>query len=113
MSRPTRNAGKELFAHVKDSNIAWASLSIGKYRPSRDMVPIKVVLRANYDSEQFDAFRKAMDFDYDNGYGSQEIDGQVMLCDGTWLERREYDGSEWWAHCYPPSIPDECKPVEE
>lgn len=34
---------------------------------------------------------------YYNGYGSQEWDGWISFQDGTWIERREYDGSEWWA----------------
>lgn len=36
---------------------------------------------------------------YDDGYGVTEIplDIVIMFSDGTWLERREYDGSEWWA----------------
>ena len=37
-----------------------------------------------------------LDFEYDNGYGSQEIEGFISFADNTWLEREEYDGSEWW-----------------
>lgn len=39
-------------------------------------------------------------FMYDSGYGSQEIDSSliVQFSDGTYLERREYDGSEWWEY---------------
>lgn len=35
---------------------------------------------------------------YDNGFGGQEVakDLIVVLKDGSWLERYEYDGSEWW-----------------
>lgn len=33
---------------------------------------------------------------YDAGYGSQQLFGVIVFNDGTWLERREYDGSEWW-----------------
>lgn len=41
---------------------------------------------------------------YDNGYGSQEVLPSLRIAfeDGTWLERREYDGSEWWEHAVPP-----------
>lgn len=35
---------------------------------------------------------------YDNGYGSQELFGTIVFKDGTWLERGEYDGSEWWEY---------------
>lgn len=42
---------------------------------------------------------------YDNGYGSQEVLPSLRIAfeDGTWLERREYDGSEWWEHAVPPA----------
>lgn len=36
--------------------------------------------------------------DYDEGYGSQELFGTIVFKDNTWLERGEYDGSEWWEH---------------
>lgn len=43
-------------------------------------------------------------FTYDNGYGSQELFGIVYFNDGTWLERGEYDGSEWWEHITTPTL---------
>lgn len=41
-----------------------------------------------------------LNFDYDAGYGSQELFG-VVYCKNSnnrpvWLTRGEYDGSEWW-----------------
>ena len=42
-------------------------------------------------------FVAAMRTNYDNGYGSAEIDTSlVVVGDDWWLERAEYDGSEWW-----------------
>lgn len=40
---------------------------------------------------------------YDSGYGSQEVDSSLKVI-GTdwWLEREEYDGSEWWRFCTVP-----------
>jgi len=29
--------------------------------------------------------------------------------DGTWTERREYDGSEWWKYMKTPEIPEKLK----
>lgn len=38
-----------------------------------------------------------LNFNYDDGYGSQEIsEGLKLVGDDFWLERHEYDGSEWW-----------------
>jgi len=39
-----------------------------------------------------------LDFDYNDGYGSQELLGTIWFSDGTWSEREEYDGSEWWEY---------------
>tara|TARA_B110000908_G_C9896522_1_gene289109 strand:+ start:246 stop:542 length:297 start_codon:yes stop_codon:yes gene_type:complete len=39
-----------------------------------------------------------LDFEYDDGFGAQYIYGYIWYTDGTWSERREYDGSEWWQH---------------
>lgn len=39
-----------------------------------------------------------LDFNYDPGFGSQELHGFIWYKDGTWSERGEYDGSEWWEH---------------
>tara|TARA_R110000851_G_scaffold2612_2_gene10659 strand:+ start:853 stop:1191 length:339 start_codon:yes stop_codon:yes gene_type:complete len=38
----------------------------------------------------------ALDFEYDCGYGRQLVFGHIVFKDGTWLERSEYDGAEWW-----------------
>ena len=44
---------------------------------------------------------------YDNGYGGQEVatDLIIKMKDGSWFERGEYDGSEWWAYKKSPEIP--------
>lgn len=46
-----------------------------------------------------------LDFTYDNGYGGQELFGYIVFTDGTWLERAEYDGSEWWTYKQIPPRP--------
>lgn len=55
-----------------------------------------------------DEFRRlAASFDYDEGYGSVEVDGSLVVAgDGWWLERAEYDGSEWWEFRRPPEEPE-------
>ena len=47
-----------------------------------------------------------LDFEYNDGFGGQELDGLVLFRDKTWLERGEYDGSEWWDYKKPPTIED-------
>ena len=35
---------------------------------------------------------------YDNWWGSQELYWEIVFKDKTWLERWEYDWSEWWEY---------------
>lgn len=45
---------------------------------------------------------------YDDGYGGTEVDQSLMIVgDNWWLERGEYDGSEWWEFKIIPQIPNE------
>ena len=40
---------------------------------------------------------KLMDFEYDNGFGGNYIVSDLKIVGKDfWLERHEYDGSEWW-----------------
>lgn len=68
----------------------------------------RYILKINYSEQEYNDFLSSLDFEYDNGYGGQEIYGVVWLNDGTWLSRGEYDGSEWWKHNVLPDIPEEC-----
>lgn len=54
-----------------------------------------------------DRFWELADVEYDSGFGCQEVatDLMVVLDDGSWLERHEYDGSEWWEHKRTPERP--------
>lgn len=43
---------------------------------------------------------------YDNGYGLEEVRKDLIVAgDGWWLEREEYDGSEWWEYKTQPTKP--------
>ena len=64
-------------------------------------------LKVNHTEEEFQSFLNSLNFDYDSGYGGQELFGTVWLEDGTWCTRGEYDGSEWWIHNQRPKIPSE------
>lgn len=50
----------------------------------------------------------AANADYDPGYGAPEVaeDLVIVFNDGCWFDRREYDGSEWWAYNIVPKKPD-------
>jgi hypothetical protein len=44
-------------------------------------------------------FADQADFEYDEGYGGHEINGDLKIVgEDWWLERHEYDGAEWWEY---------------
>ncbi len=44
-------------------------------------------------------FKLLANREYDDGYGSQEVASDlVVVGKDFWLERHEYDGSEWWEY---------------
>mgnify|MGYP004462047043 CR=1 FL=1 len=58
----------------------------------------------------WDAAKKALGLDnwvYDDGFGCQEFDGFITFKGlDTWLQRKEYDGSEWWVWHKKPTLGD-------
>lgn len=99
------NARQELVGEVKDANslIKCALLETDEYS---EVGKKEYLLRCGYSNEDLRKFFSEIDFEYDNGYGGQELYGNVWFNDGTWLERGEYDGAEWWEHKKLPEIPD-------
>ena len=63
------------------------------------------ILTTGWNDADFKAFLESLDFEYDNGYGTQELFGDIWYEDGSWSEREEYDGSECWAYKSSPPIP--------
>lgn len=66
---------------------------------------------AGFDEEEtmpVDLFIKNADFEYDNSYGGVEINSCLVVVGDDWyLERHEYDGSEWWEYKKVPIMPTE------
>ena len=106
-----RNAKQELL-DIMGSNIANLRCATITHDPFNwsDEVPLKkIVLKEGYSQADLDEFISKLDFEYDGGYGLQELFGMVWFNDGYWMDRYEYDGSESWdCHKYP-TIPDELK----
>jgi len=72
--------------------------------------PSPILLKENYTPTDYVEFLTKLDFGYDSGYGGQELLGTIWLIEeSTWLERGEYDGSEWWEYKKCPQVPDELK----
>lgn len=82
--------------------IPYSSLKETDYRKRFSKT---IELKENYSEEDLSNFLNDLDFEYDSGYGQQELYGIIWLTDGSWLSREEYDGSEWWQHWFLPSVP--------
>lgn len=83
------NAKEELIEHIGDREVEYVYIArVGgqSYRGA-----IEDILGS-------------LDFNYDSGYGSQELFGYIWYVDGSWSERLEYDGSESWGHKERPTL---------
>jgi hypothetical protein len=67
-----------------------------------------IILKLNYSEKDYENFLNQLDFEYDDGYGGQELFGAIWFEDGSWAGRGEYDGSEWWERYSLPEIAKEC-----
>jgi hypothetical protein len=103
------NAKEELIRDVADTSANIKCVAISRGRDYDELDHPIFILREGHSEANLNAFLNSLDFEYDNGYGGQKLFGIVWLSDGTWLERMEYDGSEWWRHCKCPEIPEELK----
>ena len=75
---------------------------------SNNKKPSDVCWCGNEDSGWFswDKFAELANKQYDAGYGSSEVfDNLKIVGKDWWLERREYDGSEWWVYKEYPKKP--------
>lgn len=97
------NAKKEFLDEVKGKEVLCASIH---YRESYDEKDDKhFSLERNYSETGYENFLTLLDFEYDDEYGGQKLFGIIWYKDGTWSERGEYDGSEWWEYKKVPEIP--------
>ena len=56
----------------------------------------------------------AVTFDYDSGFGGARVNQSLTVVgDDWWLERGEYDGSEWWEFKTLPKLQDDPPMLEE
>lgn len=94
------NAKDEFLKHTKNKVVMCAVV---------DYCNLTVKLPVNYNINDYERFLNAINFEYDCGYGGQELYGTIWYADGTWSERGEYDGSEWWEYKYMPEIPESLK----
>jgi hypothetical protein len=54
----------------------------------------------------WDEFAAIADVEYDAGFGAPEVAQDLLVVgNGWWMSRGEYDGSEWWDIHVPPTRP--------
>ena len=97
------NAKQEFIKHVGGKEVESVIImhEVSYSEPLR-----KLVLPKGFNAQNYNEFLDLLDFDYDSGYGAQELEGTIWYTDGTWSGRAEYDGSEWWAHYQRPGFDD-------
>ena len=60
-----------------------------------------------YGTVPIENFKEMADREYDDGYGGAEVNTHLIIAgDDWWLERGEYDGSEWWEFKTMPKKPE-------
>ena len=104
------NCYNEFISHINES--AKQKVICAKIMHDRDYLGgggRKFVLKIGYTPAAYEDFLKSLNFDYDSGYGGQELFGTIWYADGTWSSRGEYDGSEWWEYNKCPDIPQDLK----
>lgn len=69
----------------------------------------KIFLRTDHTPTEYEEFLRKIDREYESGYGTQELFGEIWLTNGEWIQRHEYDGSEYWDHMSRPDIPERCR----
>ena len=61
--------------------------------------------RATHTKMTVKEFLEHANFEYDDGYGNEEINTDLILVGKDfWLERGTYDGSEWWEYKSMPNV---------
>ena len=111
-----QNAQEELL-HILERTksvvkCAYIKCERGSYWDDNDsyVQPAPILLKEGYTPEEYEEFLQKLNFEYDAGYGGQELHGMIWLKEeNTWMERGEYDGSEWWEYRKCPKIPEELK----
>jgi hypothetical protein len=116
------NAKQELLSHLaglQDMKGRFIPIKCAIIRTDRNsywddndnyVQPEPILLKEGYSADEYTEFLDKLNFEYDDGYGGQELYGMIWLMeDNTWYERGEYDGSEWWEYKECPQIPNDLK----
>ncbi len=95
------NAKQELLDCLSGNQLSIHDIKCGFVKNKVNLFSLK----PNSNFKNLNIFLEELNFNYDSGYGSQNLEGLIWLNNGGWLERSEYDGSEWWEYKILPIIP--------
>lgn len=96
----------EFAKEIEAGKILCAKIIFHKHK-ARKAEERTIILRKNFSKEHLKKFLSELNFEYDRGFGSQELFGTVWGVNNWWAVREEYDGSEWWAKLSYPVFPPE------
>jgi hypothetical protein len=94
-------------ANIICANITYTTPASYFTDDEDDVETPAITLKKGHTEAEYDAFLSKLDFGYNEGYGAQYVFGYIWLTNGVWMDRGEYDGSEWWEWHKYPQIPDE------
>lgn len=103
------NAKQEWLELVNGKKVvaAWVGMEEDwDTKTGEDIYRKNLRLLKGHTEEEYAKFLECLDFEYDSGFGCQELFGMIWYGDGSWSERDEYDGSEWWSLRSLPQIPE-------
>lgn len=100
------NAKKEFIEEIKDKKVKCVLIG-QEYNYDSEDYDKKIELKIGHSKADYFRFLDKLDFDYDDGYGGQNLYGFIWYTDDTFSSRGEYDGSEWWESHTTPEIPKE------
>ena len=97
------SSSEEAMKILEESAISLQGGIKREFDPDLFFDPVRVEIRSN---SLEDLLKRTSKLYYDAGYGAQYLKGIIALKNGTWYERAEYDGSEWWEYRSLPKKPD-------
>lgn len=95
------NAKQEFLEIIKGREVVCAKIGVDKINFGNKIKWF--TLGIEYTRDGLDDFCEKLDFEYDAGYGSQELFGKILFKD-CYADRYEYDGSECWQINKTPTI---------
>lgn len=99
------NAKQEFLDHIKERCVGGRTVRCAKISIHNAKNSVYSILPVGYTPEDQESFLKDIDLEYNNGYGGQNLYGDIWYTDGvTWSQRYEYDGSECWEFMECPDI---------